>query len=224
MNTLQDNRKFYFTDGSELEVGTFYCVGKNYPEHIKEMGDGVPTSPVIFIKPPSAYLPDGGSVILPKISQNVHYEVELVVIIGKDASYVSRKECNNYIAGIAVGIDVTMRDIQSLAKKNGEPWAVAKGFRTSAPVSKIIPYEEIVDINKEFIIELYVNDELRQRASTIEMQRKVPELIEYITSIFDLRRGDAIFTGTPSGVGKICSGDKVKAVLQNYIELNVNVL
>ncbi len=218
-----DSRKFYFTNGSELEVGTFYCVGKNYSEHIREMGDGETENPVIFIKPPSSYLPDGGRIILPKISQNVHYEVELIVVLGQDGNNIKKDECNKYIAGFAVGIDLTMRDIQSQAKKNGEPWAISKGFRTSAPVSKIIPFEEINDINKEFIIELYQNNELRQKASTNEMLRKVPDLIEFISSIFDLRCGDAIFTGTPSGVGKINSGDKLKAVLSNYIELNVEV-
>ncbi len=221
---MNDSRKYNFINGSKLEVGTIYCVGKNYPEHIKEMGDGEPTKPVIFIKPPSAYIPNGSSIILPSISNNVHHEVELVIIIGKDVAYISKEDYQSYIAGIAVGIDVTMRDIQLQAKSNGEPWAISKGFRTSAPISDILPIELLGNIEQEFTLELYVNDELKQRASTLEMQWKIPELIEYISSIFDLRSGDAIFTGTPSGVGKINRGDKIQAKIIGLIELNVNVI
>jgi 2-keto-4-pentenoate hydratase/2-oxohepta-3-ene-1,7-dioic acid hydratase in catechol pathway len=150
--------KFYtFTDGTKIEVGTMYCIGKNYEKHAKEMGGDVPKDPVVFIKPPAAYISDGSDVILPDFSENVHHEVELVVVIGKDCSNVSRKEARNVIAGYGIGIDVTLRDIQQKAKEKGHPWAVAKGFVTSAPISKIIPADEFGSEIPFFDVKLEIN-------------------------------------------------------------------
>lgn len=210
--------------GRSVQSGTIFCVASNYALHAKEMGTVVPTEPSIFIKPPQAIIRSGDSIICPAMSNTVHHEVELVVLIKNDCSHVSRSEAYKYIAGYAVGIDVTMRDIQKKAKEAGKPWAIAKGFVTSAPVSDIIPAEEFEDQIPDFDLLLYVNDELRQSGNTSAMQRSVPELIEFLSSVFTLRANDLIFTGTPAGVGAIKSGDILSAELKGYVKLNVNVI
>lgn len=210
-----------FTDGRELQAGVMYCVGQNYAAHAHEMGSSVPTSPIIFIKPPSSIIYDGEKIKLPAISSNIHYECELIVVIGKTCYNVSKENALSYIVGYGVGIDVTMRDVQAEAKQKGHPWAIAKGFATSAPISKIVPIEQVK--SNTFDIELYQNGVLKQKANTSTMERSVEELIAFLSSIFILEEGDIIFTGTPEGVGPIASKDKLKAVLHGYVELNVEV-
>jgi len=217
------DKNFTFTDGTSLEIGTMYCIGKNYEKHAKEMGGELPKDPVVFIKPPAAYIPDGSSVILPDFSDNVHHEVELVVVIGKDCSNIRSDQARNVIAGYAIGIDVTLRDIQQKAKEKGLPWAVAKGFVTSAPISKIIPESEFGDEIPFFDVKLEVNGDIRQNGNTKDMARPVGLLIEYLSKVFTLRTGDCIFTGTPEGVGKINSGDKLIAELSGKVKLSISV-
>jgi 2-keto-4-pentenoate hydratase/2-oxohepta-3-ene-1,7-dioic acid hydratase in catechol pathway len=217
------DKHFIFTDGTKLEIGTMYCIGQNYEKHAKEMGGEVPKDPVVFIKPPASYIPDGSSVILPDFSNNVHHEVELVVVIGKDCRNVSQSEARTCIAGYAVGIDVTLRDIQKSAKESGKPWAVAKGFVTSAPISQVIPARDFGDVIPYFDLKLQVNGELRQNGNTKDMARPVAMLIEYLSKVFTLREGDCIFTGTPEGVGKIISGDNISAELSGKVFLDISV-
>lgn len=216
------NKELIFTDGKTMQAGVMYCIGKNYSLHIKEMGGEAPKDPVVFLKPPAAYLPDGGTIELPDISDNVHHEVELVVIIGKDARNISKEKAKDYIAGYAVGIDVTLRDIQKNAKDKGLPWAVAKGFYTSAPISKIVPAGEIKGSDPVFDLNLELNGEIKQSGSTGDMERPVSALIAYLSNIFSLRKGDIIFTGTPHGVGQIKKGDKLTAKLSDIVDLKVN--
>jgi 2-keto-4-pentenoate hydratase/2-oxohepta-3-ene-1,7-dioic acid hydratase in catechol pathway len=216
-------KNLIFTNGKELRPGVMYGIGQNYAKHAKEMNSTVPAEPVIFIKPPSSYIPGGDRIKAPKMSNNVHHEVELVVVIGKECVNVSKEDAYKYIAGYAVGIDVTMRDLQNKAKTEGKPWAVCKGFATSAPISRIIPIEEISSDNPDFDIELLVNGEMRQAVNTSEMERSVGVLIEYLSEIFGLYPGDCIFTGTPEGVAKIQSGDKLFAELKGFTTLEVEV-
>lgn len=211
-----------FTDGSNMPVGTMFCIGKNYAKHAREMGGSVPKAPVVFLKPPQAYIPDGGKIVIPEISANVHHEVELVIVIGKDCGNVAGENAKDYIAGVAVGIDVTLRDVQSEAKKNGTPWAVAKGFKTSAPISRIVSLDKAGNID-DLELSLYVNGEERQRGFTKDMERSAGDLVEYLSAIFSLRRGDIIFTGTPEGVGPLKSGDSVRAELKGFAKLEVIV-
>ncbi|MFA6570811.1 MAG: fumarylacetoacetate hydrolase family protein [Bacteroidota bacterium] len=210
-----------FTNGNNLRIGTIYGIGKNYSDHIKEMGGAAPEEPLIFIKPSAAYLPDGGTILLPAISNNVHHEVELVIVIGKECVNIKKEDAYKYIAGYGIGIDVTMRDIQAKAKKEGNPWAVAKGFATSAPLSKIIPASEFNEQEPLFDIELKVNGVTKQKVSTKEMMRTASELIEYLSEVFGLYPGDCIYTGTPEGVGKISDGDELVALLNGKEFLKV---
>ena len=210
-----------FTDGTELMTGTLYCVARNYSKHAIEMGGDIPADPAIFIKPPAAYIESGDIIRLPQMSANVHHEVELVVVIGKECANVSKQDANNYIAGYGIGLDITMRDIQALAKKEGKPWAIAKGFATSAPISKIIPKSQIKELNPDFELSLKINGEIRQNGSTADMERKPDVLIEFLSKVFTLNAGDCIFTGTPEGVGQIFPGDKLVADLDGLVNLEV---
>jgi 2-keto-4-pentenoate hydratase/2-oxohepta-3-ene-1,7-dioic acid hydratase in catechol pathway len=216
-------KKIQFTDGYEMIPGTFYGIGQNYAKHAAEMGSQVSPDPTVFIKPPSSLLNDGDIIVLPEISENIHHEVELVVVIGKDCDNIQASEAIEVIAGYGVGIDVTLRDIQNKAKSEGKPWAIAKGFRTSAPISKIIPASQFESI-PYFELEMWVNEVLKQSGSTKDMERSVGELVAFLSNIFGLRAGDIIFTGTPEGVGQILSGDKLRARLGQFVELNVTAL
>lgn len=210
-----------FMDGKKFEIANIYAIASNYRSHAEEMGTLVPPHPVIFLKPTSAFIPDGGTILLPTISQNIHHEVELVVVIGKDGANVSEMDAIDFVAGYAVGIDVTLRDIQQEAKKSGKPWGIAKGFYTSAPISKVIPAEEFDGIIPNFDLILKVNNQLRQSANTREMEISVTQIVSFISKVFSLNVGDCIFTGTPPGVGKIADGDFIEAELNNYVKLKV---
>ncbi len=210
------------TNGTTYNAGTVFCVGQNYAKHIAEMGSTVASDPVIFIKPPQSILHNNDELILPEFSHNVHHEVELVILIGQDCEDISPNDAKNYIAGYGIGIDVTARDIQEIAKKGGKPWAVAKGFRYSAPISDFIPAEEIID-NSSFDLKLWIDGELKQSGNTKDMERTVEQLVSYLSKVFSLRKGDLVFTGTPEGVGKINSGNVITVKLNNEISLNIKV-
>ena len=217
--------KEYFvklTNGETFDAGTIFCVGQNYAKHIAEMGSVAAADPVIFIKPPQAIINNNEELHLPEFSQNVHHEVELVLLIGKDCENINIDEAKDYIAGYGIGIDVTARDIQENAKKGGKPWAVAKGFKQSSPLSEFIPADTVLD-NSSFDLKLWVNEDLRQSGNTKDMERSVEQLVSYLSKVFSLRKGDIIFTGTPEGVGKISSGDVIKAKLNEEISLKINV-
>ncbi|MBD1206905.1 MAG: fumarylacetoacetate hydrolase family protein [Ignavibacteria bacterium] len=201
---------FLFTDGTTLEAGTIYGIGKNYAAHAREMGGEVPASPMVFLKPPAALVQDGGTVVCPAFSANLHHEVEMVVVIGEDCQDVPANDAKSVIAGYGLGLDMTLRDLQHAAKQQGSPWAVAKGFRTSAPISRILPAALFTHI-PDFDLELSVNNVGRQKSSTKLMERSVATLIEYLSSVFTLRKGDSIYTGTPEGVGQVVPGDVLTA-------------
>lgn len=206
----------------KINVPKIFCLGSNYLDHIKEMGAKTPEEPVIFMKPSTAIIYENQKIILPKISNDVHHEVEILFLIEKEGKDIEEKDTKSYINSVGIGLDITLRDLQNKAKANGKPWLVSKGFDTSAPVSEFININKIEDINN-LNFSLYVNDELKQIGNSSNMVFKFDKIISYISSIFTLQRGDIIFTGTPKGVGKINSGDKIRAVLENLIELNVSV-
>lgn len=215
-------KELVFTNGKTMPVGTMYGIGQNYDKHAREMGSNLKRGEkIIFIKPPSSYVPDGGVIILPKISNEVHHEVELVVVIGKECKNIGKENAWNYIAGFSIGIDATLRDLQKYAKEKGLPWAIAKGFRTSAPISKVVPIENVPQNKNDFEFELKINGETRQVGNTLDMIYSVEELIEFLSSVYDLEPGDIIFTGTPEGVGKLYDGDILKATLHGFVDLSI---
>lgn len=212
-----------FDNGNILEIGSIFCIGSNYSKHIKEMGGTKPEAPVIFLKPRAAYIENNGVIKIPYFSNLCHHELELVVVIGKHCANINKNEAYKYIAGYAVGIDVTLRDLQNSAKEKGQPWAVAKGFVTSAPISKVISSEKFDSNVPDFELKLFVNGEKRQYGNTKDMERSVPELIEYLSKVFTLNPGDCIFTGTPEGVGQIKKGDKLVAELVGFTKIELTV-
>lgn len=205
-----------------IPVGKMLCLGKNYEKHAKEMGGDVPADPVIFMKPSTALVRSGGTVLIPSISRELHHEVELVVVIDRVARDVPEERAMEYVLGYAVGLDMTLRDLQSAAKKRGEPWAVAKGFDTSAPISDVVLKESVADPHA-LTLSLAVNGQTRQHGSTADMILRIPAIISYLSRIFTLERGDCIFTGTPEGVGQVVAGDRLRASIEGVAELEVTV-
>lgn len=206
-----------------LDICTIYCIGRNYVEHAHELDSDVPDKPMVFLKPASSIIFDGGTIQLPAQSQNVHHEVELVAAIGKGGKNISKADALDHVAGYGVGIDVTARDIQQQAKEKRHPWTVAKGFDTFAPISKFIPAGEIQD-PQNIELGISVNGTQRQHDNTSLMIFPVAELISYLSEIFTLHHGDLIFTGTPKGVSQINSGDQIEASLGHSLaSLSVSV-
>ncbi len=198
-----------------LQVSKIICVGRNYREHAAEMKAEVPADPVLFLKPSTAIVHTGENIVLPAFSKEIHHEVEMVVAVGEKAKNISASDAWKIVAGYGVGLDMTLRDVQSVAKQKGLPWAVAKGFDTSAPVSDFIPAAK-AGPHPVFDIECSVNGSLRQRVSTSAMIFDVGYLLHYISTIFTLERGDLVFTGTPEGVGTVRPGDIIEAKLSGY--------
>lgn len=214
--------KYYkFKDGKSLKINTIWCVGRNYAEHAKEMGANTESEPIIFLKPSSASVLDG-KFELPDFSNEVHFETELVIVIKEDAHNISENDAKNYIAGIGLGLDLTLRDIQSELKKKSLPWALSKSFYHSAPISEIIPIEDI-NIDR-LTFEMYQNNELKQSGDTNDMIFSIETLISYLSKKFSLQKGDCIMTGTPAGVGKLNSKDKIKVTLENKLNWELEVL
>ncbi len=203
----------YVLDPLGLSARTIYCIGSDYAEHAKELGNAVPKRPVVFLKPTSSLCRTGERVLLPKISQQVDHEVELVVAIGKRGKAVPVEKALEWVAGYAVGIDVTARDLQDEAKSKALPWTLSKGFDTFAPLGEFVPRAQSGD--GPFTLELKVNGNLRQSGNTAEMVFSVSKLIAFLSEHFTLQPGDLIYTGTPSGVGPLLPGDKVQALFSS---------
>jgi acylpyruvate hydrolase len=205
-----------------LHVGKILCLGRNYAAHAQEMKAEVPAVPVVFLKPSTAIIHDGDVVLLPPISHEVHHEVEMVVVIDTGGHDIPREDALAHVGGYAVGLDMTLRDLQDEAKKKGLPWAACKGFDTSAPVSAAVPKKEIPDPHA-LGISLKVNGQIRQRSSTEHMIFSVPDIISHLSGLFTLEPGDLIFTGTPEGVGRVVPGDVIEANLEKVGTLRVAV-
>jgi 2-keto-4-pentenoate hydratase/2-oxohepta-3-ene-1,7-dioic acid hydratase in catechol pathway len=205
-----------------LRVGKILCLGRNYAKHAKEINSETPDTPVVFIKPATAIIETGDNVIIPPISKDVHHEVELVVVIGRKCKQIPTSVALEHVAGYGVGLDMTLRDIQTDAKKRGLPWSIAKGFDTSAPVSTFIEKERISDPHN-LDISLRANGKIRQKSNTKHMIFRIDYLVSYLSSIFTLEPGDLIFTGTPEGVGTVVPGDILEAELESVGMLRVGV-
>jgi 2-keto-4-pentenoate hydratase/2-oxohepta-3-ene-1,7-dioic acid hydratase in catechol pathway len=204
-----------------LPIGNIFCIGRNYSEHAREMQQQVPEQPMVFLKPSSSIVFDNGIIELPPQSNEVHHEVELVVALGKGGKNILESQALEHVAGYGIGIDVTARDIQQRAKERSHPWTVAKGFDTFAPISRFLPADKVPD-PQSLYLKLNVNSEIRQSGHTKDMIFPVATLIAYLSTVFTLRPGDLIFTGTPEGVSAIKHGDVVRATLGDQL-LNLTV-
>jgi 2-keto-4-pentenoate hydratase/2-oxohepta-3-ene-1,7-dioic acid hydratase in catechol pathway len=210
----------------DLQFGSIYCIGRNYVKHIEEMKSEKTKDPVVFLKPRSSIIRSGEQVVLPSISTNVHHEVELVALIGKETSHVSSDEALNSVHSIAVGLDLTARDLQSEAKNAGLPWTLSKGLNTFAPLGNLVNYNTNGDVDiQNLAITVHVNGEIRQSGNTSEMIFSLSEIISYLSSNFKLNPGDLIFTGTPEGVSQINKGDNIQATIgDNLSTLVIDVV
>ncbi|HET55590.1 MAG TPA: FAA hydrolase family protein [Ignavibacteria bacterium] len=206
----------------KIEVGKLVCVGRNYAKHAEEMGNEIPEFPLIFLKPSSSLVYSGESIIKPVDSGEMHHEVELVLLIGKDIKNADEARAEEAIYGYAVGLDMTLRDIQSELKKKGHPWTLAKVFDTSAVISDITLKKDYLLKGNEKI-ELSVNSEVKQSSTLDFMLFNPVQIVVYLSSKFTLERGDLIFTGTPEGVGAVNVGDEISAAIQNIGKLKMKV-
>ncbi|WP_316831067.1 fumarylacetoacetate hydrolase family protein [Pedobacter aquatilis] len=198
------------------------AIGRNYAEHAKELNNPVPTKPVIFLKPDTALLKDNKPFYHPDFSDDVHYELEVVLKVCKEGKHIAEKFAANYYDEIGLGIDFTARDIQARHKEKGLPWELAKAFDNSAPVSIFSPKAEFGDLyNLDF--ELKVNGESRQVGHTKDLLFPFEKIISFVSEYITLKKGDLIFTGTPAGVGKVNKGDKLEAWLAGRQLLNFEV-
>ncbi|KAK1277695.1 hypothetical protein QJS04_geneDACA007212 [Acorus gramineus] len=208
---------------SLLGLGTkIVAVGRNYAAHAKELGNAVPKEPVLFMKPTSSYLQNGGTIEVPHPLESLDHEVELAVVIGRKARDVAEATAWDYVGGYALALDMTAREIQSSAKSAGLPWTVAKGQDTFTPISEILPKSTVTDPDN---LELWlkVDDEFRQKGSTKDMIFKIPYLVSHISSIMTLLEGDVILTGTPQGVGPVRVGQKITAGITGLVDVYFDV-
>ena len=198
------------------------CVGRNYADHAKELGNDIPDEPVIFMKPKSALLQSHTPFYYPEFSNELHYECELVLRVCKNGKYIQERHAANYYNGVTVGIDFTARDIQDELKKKGLPWEKAKAFDNSAAVGKFIDVTPAMN-RKNINFSFYKNKELVQQGNSGDMIFSIDALIANISNYFSLNIGDLIFTGTPAGVGECVVGDLLEAYLEKDNLLSVEV-
>lgn len=197
----------------QVAVGTLYCVGLNYAAHIAEMQSTPAEEPVIFIKPATALLSGQDAFVYPEhLTRCLHHEVEMVLLVGQSLWQATPENAVSAIAGVGVGLDLTLRDRQQVAKSQGRPWSVSKGFRHAAPVSLFVPPQHMGDL-QDLTLSLSVNRELRQQGKTQHMLHSAVNLLCYLSTVFPLRRGDLVFTGTPEGVSSLERGDRVEVSL-----------
>ena len=197
------------------------CIGRNYAKHIEELANERPDNPVVFLKPDSAILAKKMPFFIPPFSNDIHYEVEVLIKINKVGKHIDAKFSHKYYDEIGLGIDFTARDVQNQCKENGLPWEKAKAFDGSAVIGEFYPKN---DFNLESLhFKLTKNGELVQDGNTNAMLWKIDELISYVSQFFTLKKGDIIFTGTPAGVGKVEENDILVGTIENNQAFSVKI-
>ncbi|WP_194976336.1 fumarylacetoacetate hydrolase family protein [Aquiflexum lacus] len=198
------------------------AIGRNYAEHIEELKNERPIAPVVFLKPDTALLKNNTPFYHPDFSDNIHHEVELVLKISKEGKHIQKKFADRYFEEIGVGIDFTARDLQDKCKAKGLPWEIAKAFNGSAPIGEFLPISSFGDLN-DINFHLLINGQEKQKGNTNIMLFDFGTIIEYVSKFFTLKKGDLIFTGTPSGVGKVSIGDRLEAFIEDKKLLDFEV-
>jgi len=198
------------------------CVGRNYAEHAKELGNEAPEAPVIFMKPKNALLIPDKPLYYPEFTDDLHYECELVVKVNKNGKYIQEKFARKYYNEVTVGLDFTARDLQQKQKEKGLPWEIAKAFDASAAVGRFVPLTPEMNMkNLDFRLDL--NEKTVQQGNSKDMLFSVDKIIEYVSQYFTINIGDLIFTGTPAGVGPVNVYDKLEGYLGEEKLLEVNI-
>ena len=198
------------------------CVGRNYTDHIKELENNKPKEPVLFLKPDSSIILNNKPFFIPDFSQNIHYELELIIKISRLGKHIQEKFSHKYYDFIGLGIDFTARDLQTDLKSKGLPWEKSKAFDGSCFISKWINKSEFNDINN-LNFNLVKNGKTVQKTNSKLMLWKIDELISYISTFFTLKIGDVIFTGTPAGVGNVSIGDNLEGFIEDNKIFNLNI-
>jgi len=205
-----------------LPLGKVVCVGRNYAEHAKELGNDVPDAPILFIKPATSVVSLEAGFPIPQNQGSVHHEAEIALLINKEARNISADNAWDYVSHVSVALDLTLRDVQSKLKEKSHPWEIAKGFDGACPLGKWIAVSELSNKN-DIAIELFKNGEQKQNGRSTQMITSIPDLIAYMSNIFTLQAGDVILTGTPAGVGPLQSGDQLRATLDDHFTFESTV-
>ncbi|MCP4755672.1 MAG: fumarylacetoacetate hydrolase family protein [Proteobacteria bacterium] len=218
------NYKHTYRDGKPCQYsqGKVVCVARNYYEHIKELNNPVPTEPIFFIKPATALRALTEEIVLPEHGRDCHHETELAVLIGTELSKADKAEAERAVAGYAIALDLTLRDVQQKLKEKGYPWEIAKGFDGSCPISPFLAPNELDD-PQDTLLKLSVNGTVRQEGSTKLMINKTLDLIVNASTYFTLMPGDILLTGTPAGVAKLESGDRLELELAGQFKFQTAV-
>jgi fumarylpyruvate hydrolase len=209
--------------GGLFPVRRIFCVGRNYADHVREMGNDLREPPFFFTKPADAVLTDGADMPYPPRTANLHHEVELVVAIGRGGFDIAPADALGHVWGYAVGVDMTRRDLQEIAKSARQPWDMSKGFDHSAPIGNIVP-ATILPEPTHGRIELRVNGALRQSGDLSEMIWGVAETIAFLSGLVRVAPGDLIFTGTPAGVGPAVRGDVLEGSIERVGTVRVKIV
>ena len=208
--------------GARFPVGRIFCVGRNYAEHAREMGHDPNREPPFFFMKPGTAILEGKDFPYPSQTKDVHHEMELVVALGKGGANIPEAKALEHVYGYAVGLDMTRRDLQGIAKDMGRPWEIGKAFERSAPMGALVSASQIGHPSSGKV-ELKVNGKVRQTGDMNQMIWKVPEMISYLSDYFELKAGDIIMTGTPSGVAAVVPGDVMEASVEGVGVLTVRV-
>ncbi|WP_207060625.1 fumarylacetoacetate hydrolase family protein [Motiliproteus sp. SC1-56] len=202
----------------DLPIGKIVCVGRNYAEHARELGNAVPKEPLLFLKPNTSHADLAAPLVLPRERGECHHELELCVLIGRPLCGATEEEVATAVAGYGLGLDLTLRDEQNRLKAQGHPWERAKAFDASAPLSGFLPVDAVDDVD-QLDLRLWVNGEPRQAGNTNQMTLPVHALIAYCSRFFSLLPGDVVMTGTPAGVGPLNPGDALRMQLGEVLEV-----
>lgn len=209
-------------DGATYTVSKILCLARNYAEHAKELGGVIPKEPVFFLKPPSCLLPGGGEIRMPTNIGRVDVETELAVIVGTGGHDLSPSEAMKLVAGYALFFDITARDLQTQARKAGQPWSAAKGYDTFGPISAAVPASQIPDPHS-LPIRVKVSGVVRQDSNTKYMVFRIPETLAAISRVMSLEPGDILATGTPEGVWPLAPGDVLEGEIPGVGTLRCTV-
>jgi 2-keto-4-pentenoate hydratase/2-oxohepta-3-ene-1,7-dioic acid hydratase in catechol pathway len=217
--------RHHFIDGREFTAvpGKLVCVGRNYAEHVKELGNEMPDAPLLFMKPATAMVAMAEPLMLPAGDGSCHHELELALLIAQPLSHAEPKECRAAIAGIGLALDLTLRDLQAELKKKGHPWERAKAFDGASPLSSFIPFDPDLDF-AQLNLRLSRNGGVQQQGSCADMLFSVEALLSEISQSFSLMPGDVVLTGTPAGVGPLYSGDHLLCELEGLLKIETIVI
>lgn len=201
-----------------------FCVGRNYAEHAKELGNELPENPVIFMKPATALLKDNAPLYYPAFTKDLHYEGELVVKIAKNGKKIEERFAHKYYNEVTLGFDFTARDLQQQLKNKGLPWELAKAFDGAAAIGTFVPKESVMHENGSYHFSILKNGVQVQKGDTSMMIYSIEKIISFISQYFTLQTGDLIYTGTPAGVGPVQIGDQLEASFKNQVLINTIIM